>query len=232
MQIKLIMINVLFEDEPPIIKTVDVRPDENIIDVCRKVDNVGMMITFNKCYNRCSEMMFSDDCFPFINVNGVVKWNVPYSEVTISQFVDTHPNVLRDGLEVEYGYPAAGGAGWIQAWDIIVLWAPVIWQIAVKLGEAKDIFKNVQSIISWFENKFNDKSKMPYPQSFTDYIYHQDIWNHHELAAKLEMDAEQAKSFLKAYGYKWDHTKQAYVVNEDIKKELIVRENNIAYMDK
>ena len=45
--------------------------------------------------------------------------------------------------------------------------------------------------MSWFEKKYKNKRKMPYPHSFTDYIYHKDMWNHHELAVHLNIEEEQ-----------------------------------------
>jgi len=231
MKIKFIAINVLSQNDQSIIKTIDVTPDENIIQACQRIGNIGMIITFNSYYLRCNEMMSSDDCFPFILKNDVVEWNVAYSEVSVSQFIYTHPNALIDGIVFEHGFPAAGGADWYEAWELIVQWTPVIWSTAVMFCEAKDIFTTAQSVISWFENKYKDKRKMPYPHSFTDYIYHKDIWNHHELSVQLVVNEEQAKLLLKAYGYRWDRSKLAYIVDKKVKEVLINRENKIAYLD-
>ena len=232
MNIKLVASNV-YKDEQ-ITKTIDINSSVNIIEACYEIDNenVGMVITFNSYYHRCYEMMMADDTFPFMIINGAVHWNVPFSDVSVEQFLNTHPSALSNGIIFEYGYAAAGGPGWLNALDIILLWAPLVWKTAVMLGEAKGIFKTVEDIILWFKEKFKGKSEMPYPQSFTDYIYYKDIWNHYDLADQLEINIEQAKMFLKAYGYNWSWSKHAYIVDENIKQELIEKENKINYLDK
>lgn len=231
MEIKFTAIDMLSQDYKSITRTMDVDPDENIIQACHRVGDFGMIITFDSYYLRCKEMMLSDNCFPFIIRNNVIEWNVEYSEVSVSQFVNTHPNTLKEGIIFEHGIPAAGGVEWHEAWDLILQWAPVIWSTAVMFCEAKDIFTTSQSIISWFKNKYKNNRKIPYPHSFTDYIYHKNIWNYHELAVQIDVNEEQAKLLLKAFGYKWDQSKLAYIVDNNIKQLIIERENKIAYLD-
>lgn len=231
MNIKFIARNVLFPNNHLITKTMDINLDENIIQACQQIGSIGMNITFNSYYLRCKEMMLSNDCFPFIIKNEVVEWNVDYSEVSVSQFIDTHPNVLIDGLVFEYGIPSASGADWYDAWNLLVQWASAIWSTAITLCEAKDIINDAQFIILWFKNKYNKQEKIPYPQSFTDYIYRKNIWNHHELATQLDMNEEQAKALLKGYGYIWDQSKLAYIVDNKTKQTFIEKESKIPYLD-
>lgn len=73
---------------------------------------LGMVTVFDKYYiDDCGLML--NDIFPYIIRQGIIYWNVPYSEVTVKEFLDTHPQCLNEGIEIKTGLPAAGGPGHI-----------------------------------------------------------------------------------------------------------------------
>lgn len=44
-------------------------------------------------------------------MDGGIKWNVPFEAVSVKKFLETHPFCYENGIEVETGYPMAGGPG-------------------------------------------------------------------------------------------------------------------------
>lgn len=69
---------------------------------------IGMTSTFSKYYvdDGC---LLLNNIFPYMLIDGRLKWNVPYEQVMLDDFLATHPKCLQDGIDYETGLPAAGG---------------------------------------------------------------------------------------------------------------------------
>ena len=231
MELSLIAQNVLYPEEPPHTARVSVSPEEGLLSVCARAAEIGMVVTFDRYYEACGAMMASDDYLPYLIRDGRVLWNVPYREVTVGDFAATHQTVADSGLYFEYGHPAAGGPDWIDVWTCVTLWAPFIWEVLVHTGEAMGIFKSARSLTEWLRKKYGKERNPPYPMCISEFIFRRELWNHHELAALLQIEPQDAKEFLRAYGYRWEPSKQAYCVDAQQRELIRSAEKRVRYLD-
>ena len=101
-----------------------------------------------------------------------------------------------------------------------------MWESAKPVFEAVAIFCSISGIsvmmiIERICNLF--KKRRQKPQTIFDIVYRKQMWNHHELAALLEIEPERAKDILKLLGYQYDNSRKLYTQKdniEDIKREL------------
>ena len=74
------------------------------------VKPTGMVSTFSKYYMD-DDCLLLNDTFPYMLIDGHLQWNVPYEQVTLGDFLETHPECLQEGIEYGTGLPVAGGHG-------------------------------------------------------------------------------------------------------------------------
>ena len=73
---------------------------ENLWEACKKAYPDGKYFSFDRYYGK-SELMSHGRMFPYILRDDVYIWNVPYSDVTIQEFLDTHGLTEQDMIEAE-----------------------------------------------------------------------------------------------------------------------------------
>ena len=101
--------------------------DEKLIDVCRRANGTNPVILFNSYYTNSFLLYINGvGIFPYILRNGEFEWLVPFTDVTITEFLHTHNIQLNDGINIENGIPETGGLGfigaietWEKVWPII-----------------------------------------------------------------------------------------------------------------
>lgn len=133
---------------------------------------------------------------PFVLTASGIKYNLPYTDVKISDFIHTHS---LDGqvIRIATGYPQAGGPGFIELaeiWNAVKPWLNDIAIVFTITGIS------VKSIVEWICSHFKRK-KVP-PHTVMDMLATRSQWNHKELAAILEIPEENAQNLLKSFGYK------------------------------
>ena len=143
----------------------------------------------------------------------------------------THNIQLSDGIDIESGFPMAGGPGLI---DPIEVWGriwPIISQYAPHIVTALGFLSSSINITSWVKKKLKKKGKAPYPHIFFGAIYKHSMWNHYELAGLLGCSDDDAKSWLKTLGYKWDNSKKIYIVTDADRDSFIDMIKKAEYRD-
>lgn len=72
---------------------------KNLVQFCME-SGVGIHYISFEDYYEWSEMLYGLQMYPFIQFKDGVRQNVPYSQVTIADFLRTFPNVREHGLRV------------------------------------------------------------------------------------------------------------------------------------
>lgn len=229
---KLIIANTnVFDNEETKMEINIADENENIISFCTPCVS-GAVITFQRYYRFCTDIMFSDDCFPYIIKEDIVYWNIQYSEVTIGDFIKTHKLTDSDILYMESGFPMAGGPGWQ---DIEVIWNAV-WPIIKDIGSSivylTAFLASVATLQTWVkDNLFSRGNRPPAPHQFFEFILSENNWNHHLLAKKLQISSEDARLWLNALKYQWDAHTSTYTITEVNRNEILNLVSSIEYLD-
>lgn len=86
----------------------------------------------------------------YSSANGIIEWNVPYSEAYLQDFLDTHGIEEYDGVYLDSGFPLACGIGLpdvIEIWEIVT---PYILNIlsctAPKIDEAQKLLDSINEL--------------------------------------------------------------------------------------
>lgn len=76
----------------------DAEFSENLEELCKRVGSGIHHLSFDDYYGKM-EMNAACRIFPYIKFEKEVRWNVPYEEVTIADFIRTFPEVKEYGLK-------------------------------------------------------------------------------------------------------------------------------------
>lgn len=179
---------------------------------------MGMVSVFDKYYiDDCGLML--NDIFPYVIRRGSIYWNVPYSEVTVREFLDTHPQCLNEGIEIVIGLPAAGGPGYIfgkAAVQIIVSALCIMNPIA---GFTCDALFVIGQAIAELSDYYEAKEISPI-QQLSALI---NIGTAGTIAIQeiLEYDEYHANKLLMSLGFEKDIVSGKYIISE--KKRIKAR---------
>ena len=149
---------------------------------------------------------FSWNCqyLPYLISEGVVKWNVPYSEAKVSDFIATHA-IPDNTIVAQDGYPQAGGPGfldWMEIWEQIY---PILESFATIAGVASALTATGKWLVSL--RKHPETPAL----SYFDLIFSRPAWNHFELSRLLQVDPQDGKQILLSLGYQYDRKTLLYV---------------------
>jgi len=141
------------------VESLDVNLVETILDYVRKRDledgeDYCGQIAFLKYYDNAS-MMFLGGCFPYIIKDGRYEWHVPYSEVSIKDFIRTNNIKDSDTIYVDnYSY----GGDELGLLDFID-WVLTYYQLQ-QIG--RKAFDDESSLIDFFKSvkaHFSDRER-------------------------------------------------------------------------
>lgn len=128
--VRLIAWNPLGESEETIIKEIPISNDTTLADLFCHVDSAMEVFYLPHYYSNYRWWSYKNAC-PFICSKSTVYWNVPFSEVKVDDFFETH-DIYDDTITVEYDCLAGDGGVLVdylfQTWIAI---KPVKGQLAV-----------------------------------------------------------------------------------------------------
>ena len=149
---------------------------------------------------------------PFILTADGIQYNLPYSDVKLTDFINTH-SIDSKAIRIVTGQQQTGGPGFIELaeiWNTVQPWLNNIAIIFTISGI------NIKDIVRWIRSFF-EKKKAP-PHAVVDMLATRSQWNHKELAAILEIPEENAQNLLKAFGYKYDRSLMQYIPGDETEK--------------
>ena len=214
MVIKALVTNVVKEEPCTKECTVEVSEQASLQNL---FDELGCSLADISDYYEFSGRFARNNFFcPFILTANGIQYNLPYTDVMVSDFIHTH-SIASNEIRIVTGYPQAGGPGFVELAEIWNDIEPWLNGVAIFFGIfGWNIKDAVKSIRLHFEKK-----KVP-PHTVIDFLATRDKWNHKELAAILEIPEENAKKLLKTFGYKYDRSLMQYIPGDETEK---LREN-------
>lgn len=116
MKVKVIATNVIeecgSEDYVPEEHIIEIDEKDTLNDLKKKIGlEEYMSVSFDKYYHMdCKQLVSLENIIPFkINANDGVEWECDLGDVTIEEFIKSNNIDIVNGIEIEYGYPMAGG---------------------------------------------------------------------------------------------------------------------------
>lgn len=203
-------VNYALENRIPILTHISEEDlAENLADlIFEKCDGVDFL-SFDKYYGKTT-LHTTNNMYPYIHYEDGMKWNVPYSEVTIKDFLNTFPEAKEQGIEVYANN--VGGAEEIfdfimQQWNSFFLIAHSAFQSVESVGviDALDMIGRASIILNgyrWLKKSFSPKKeKKPTVHFMRQYIKSRERWNLSELADDLRAETDLMTLILKESGY-------------------------------
>lgn len=215
MVIKALVTNVVKEEPCTKEYTVEVSEQASLQNL---FDELGCSLADISDYYDFSGRFARNDFFcPFVLTANGIQYNLPYTDVKLSDFIQTH-SIVGNEIWIVTGYPQAGGPGFVELvkiWNTVQPWLNNIAIVCSITGI------NAKSIAEWIRSHF-ERKKVP-PHTVIDMLSARNQWNHKELAAILKIPEENAQNLLKAFGYKYDRNLMQYIPGnetEQLKEKL------------
>lgn len=208
----IIFLNIKYclENRMPIMNMVtDDVLSENLEEYCLKIGTGIHFLSFDKYYGKM-EMNAVYRFFPYIQFEDGVRWNVPYQEVTIADFVRTFPQVRKEGLKV-FANNVGGAGDFIQS--LMQDWSGYIYGekailTNIGIGSPIDLLDWASRIVfvwqgmQWIEKSFSkSKKQKPFIRDLRNYIQQRKEWNLVELEKNLHAHQELLRIVLEEQGY-------------------------------
>ena len=208
----IIFLNIKYclENRMPIMNMVtDDVLSENLEEYCLKIGTGIHFLSFDKYYGKM-EMNAVYRFFPYIQFEDGVRWNVPYQEVTIADFVRTFPQVRKEGLKV-FANNVGGAGDFIQSLmqdcSGYIYGAKAI-LTNIGIGSPIDLLDWASRIVfvwqgmQWIEKSFSkSKKQKPFIRDLRNYIQQRKEWNLVELEKNLHAHQELLRIVLEEQGY-------------------------------
>ena len=176
-------------------------------------DKIGCSLAdVSNYYESSGPFAWNNFFCPFVLTAAGIQYNLPYTDVKLTDFINTH-SLDGKGIQIATGYPQAGGPGFIELAEIWNAVQPWLNDIAI-LFTITGI--NIKDIVKWIRSLF-EKKKVP-PHTVIDMLATRSQWNHKELAAILKIPEENAQNLLKTFGYKYDRNLMQYIPGDETEK--------------
>lgn len=180
--------------------------NDNLIECIRSVVGENCTISFQKYYENTDLMNFKE-MFPYIVVNETINWCVPYSDVTIKSFRDTHHLEPDDPIYAEIDNYGGGGdeVSEVISW-IINNWDTINFAIS-SVSSGITIGGFIQKIYKYFANK---KQHLPRFEDVKELILRKDRWHRYQLMKLFAVNDQEIIDFiLQSAGY--ERTGESFV---------------------
>lgn len=171
--------------------------DEPFLKICREAEPAGRVFTFDRYYGS-SEMMTLGKRFPYIVRDGRVLWNVPYDEVTVREFYDTHGLDRSDKVTLEIDNIGSAGELFETLYQAWIAFLPVLEETLDWGGRLLTAWELICLVKRSFGKRNEGK---PQPEQLSKYLLKREIWDLQELCRTLDADPELIGNFLTAMGY-------------------------------
>lgn len=167
--------------------------DVNFYECCRKAVKGKYPITFNRYYGK-SPVMDMTRSFPYILRNDVYIWNVPYSDVSVAEFLATHALSPDEIIEIDAGNVGSAGELFDWAYQAWVSLKPVF-DVVGDVLTAYEIVKIIKKAYGTVKNH------VPRVGDFYQLLRSRDVWNMDELVKHTGLEEHFLKMLLRINGY-------------------------------
>ena len=189
-----------------------VRDDDlsqNLEEYCTKKGSDIHRLSFDDHYRKMT-MYSVYRLYPFIQFKDGLRWNVPYQEVTIADFLRTFPQAREEGLNV-YANNVGGAEELFQT--LMQDWSSYLYQAKIflenigidSIADALDWCSRIAFVcqgLKWLAKSFSKEKKgKPRIKELRYYISQRNEWNIIELSNNLHAVPQLLKTVLQESGY-------------------------------
>lgn len=150
--------------------------------------------------------------FPYILRKGSIEWNVDRFEVTVGEFIQTHPIVIKKGINVVIGFPMAGGPGKLpvkEAFNAFVSLISIKYPVfGLTLASTKILYDSLCSLFEYYEEK------QITPREQLDALISNKYVSKYAIMEILDYDEYHARRYLEMLGFYRDKETGLYKINE------------------
>lgn len=182
--------------------------ESNLITYLMKYEKDMHEVTFDKNYKCIAYERYKR--YPYIQYEENVRWNVPYEDVSIEDFIRTFPEVKNEGIHAYIDN--RGGAGnlvntFIQEWCILINHIYTIKSTLhiESVGDVLDWLMRIQFIcegLKYLKKSFSSKiEEKPSVTEIEHFIRRKKLWDVMELAKLLNGEEKLIKNILMGVGY-------------------------------
>ena len=197
---------------------------ENLWEICRKACPSARYFSFDRYYGK-SDLMTLGRMFPYILRDDAFVWNVPYSEVTVEEFLDTHGLTEQDMIQVEVDNVGSASELLMRLYQEWVSFSQIAVQAIDWIGRGLTVY----SIVKWVWTSFGKrKEEKPQVKEFYDFLLRRKRWNMKVLAKQLNTDEQFLKSMLEVVGF--ENMGNGNYIFSDVKNEKF-KEICLSYQD-
>ena len=198
------------ENRMPVMSFIDDDAlSQNLEEFCLKTGAGIDYLSFDTYYGKM-EMNAVYRLYPYIQFEDGIRWNVPYQDVTIEDFIRTFPQVREEGLEA-FANNVGGADEFLQR--VIQDWSSYLFdarQLLSKVGinspiDALDWLSRITFVwqgMQWLGKSFAKRKKeKPCIRDLRNYIRRRTSWNINELEKNLHAQKELLVIVLEELGY-------------------------------
>lgn len=156
--------------------------------------------------------ILNNDEFPYMVIDGKLNWNVPFKDVSIKNFLETFPFCYENGIEVETGYPMAGGPERIFGKAALLLVITFIKEKYPEYGLSLDVAGIIITAISGFKLYFEEKQITPLQP--IEVIINEGVTGSLMIQELINVNEYQAIVLLKALGFHLDKKTGKYKIDD------------------
>lgn len=212
MEIKVTSLHISTRDKET--TTVEIKEDTAFRELFDYLGFSKASVNYQVYYPIKDQYFFQKNTIPYIITNGVLKWDLPNSQVKITDFFSTH-SITNNQLQVLYGFPHADGpmfpsflAMWHFFYGVIQGIDPILGVGITLYTAVKHASKRIR------KNRVPKKLESVAPSAIFSLVFNCKKWRIYELADLLRIERDEAKYLLKTCGYKWDAHERVYCQSE------------------
>lgn len=192
-KVKLIAWNPLGGSEQTLITEVYINKSTTLADIFEYVDS-AMDVYYLPQYYNCYRWESYKNACPFICSKSTVYWNVPYNEVKVRDFIETH-NIEDYTIVVEYDCLAGDGGDLI---DFLFQTWIAIEPILNNMGYAFTIKDTIKLLTNTFGKR---KQKIPSFSTLELYLLKEDTWSLKQLVEQTRFPKTALVPILEMLGF-------------------------------
>ena len=182
---------------------------QNLEEYCTKRGSDIHRLSFDDHYGKMT-MYSVYRLYPFIQFKDGLRWNVPYQEVTIADFLRTFPQAREEGLNV-YANNVGGAEELFQT--LMQDWSSYLYQAKIflenigidSIADALDWCSRIAFVcqgLKWLAKSFSKEKKgKPRIKELRYYISQRNEWNIIGLSNNLHAVPQLLKTVLQESGY-------------------------------
>ena len=159
----------------------------------------------------CSKELLLMGIIPYIIKDEKIIWNIPISEISVADFINTFPECNENGI---YAYlaPMAGGPGRILVSKAIKLTKTILGQLNPGLGISLETCNILIETYDELQDYYEEKGITPKQQ--LDALISSDHVSKATIMDIMNYDSYHAGRFLEALGFYWDKNIESYRIND------------------